>query len=61
VGAQAVPGNVIEQVEAEIPGLGIPVTVRLWYSPDNGQLRIGAWLHYVVGKGQNGAVRVVTS
>lgn len=61
VSAQAAPGNVFEQTEAEIPGLGIPVTFRSWYSPDNGQFRVAVWLHYAVAKGQNTAVRIVTA
>lgn len=59
--ASAPAGGGVEEVQAEIPGLQIPMTFRKWYSPDNGQLRLGAWLHYTAVKGTGMAVRVVTA
>ncbi len=51
----------VELLDIEIPGLGIPVQFRRFYSPDAGALRISAALNYVVGKGTGMGVRIVTA
>jgi hypothetical protein len=51
----------VEIMDLEIPGLGIPIQFRRWYSADTGSLRISAALNYVVGKGTSTGVRIVTA
>lgn len=48
-----------EVLDVEVPGLGIPVQFRRWYSPDAGGLRISAAISLAVAKGTGFGVRVV--
>ena len=51
----------VEVSDVVIPGLNLPVQLRRWYSPNDGQLRISCGLLYGVQKGTGMGVRVVTS
>lgn len=44
-----------------VPGLGIPVQFRRWYSPNDGELKCSVGLLYGVAKGNDFGVRVVTA
>jgi len=58
-GSAASAGVEIENVT--IPGLGIPVQLRRWYSPNDGELKISVGLLYGVAKGTGFGHRVVTA
>ena len=50
-----------EVEDIEIPGLGLTVQLRKWYSTDEGKLKYSCGLLYGVAVGQDFGVRVVTA
>ena len=51
----------VEVMDLEVPGLGIPVQFRRWYSPDTGKLCISAAISAGFAKGTGMGVRIVTA
>jgi hypothetical protein len=51
----------VEVMDLEIPGIGIPVQFRRWYSPDAGKLCISAAISAGFAKGTGMGVRIVTA
>jgi len=57
-GSFAEEGGQVENVV--IPGLGLPVQFRMWYSKDNGEQRMSIGVYYGVAKGQDFGVRITS-